>query len=98
MDRVTEAGILNDAHDRGEHDDEYHPLCLTCKSMQRNPDVNANKPGFPAYLIPYWGDKTQDPREAPAYCAKQARKTPAIPSHNGEPCLACGKSRAERKG
>jgi hypothetical protein len=27
----------------------------------------------------------------PAYCAKQARRTPAIPTHNGFPrCIACG--------
>lgn len=51
----------------------------------------ARKP-LPAHLVPYWGKRTDDPRDARAFCARQSRRTPAIPWHNGYPtCLACGR-------
>lgn len=39
----------------------------------------------------YWQGKP-DPRTRPHYCARQARRTPVIPWHNGYPtCVACGR-------
>lgn len=47
--------------------------------------------GLPEHLQSYWGNRTDDPRENPMFCAKQSHKTPAIPWHNGlDKCLACG--------
>lgn len=46
---------------------------------------------LPRHLrIGYWARRCDDPRQFPAYCPKQARRTPAIPIHNSSPCLACG--------
>jgi hypothetical protein len=46
---------------------------------------------LPKFLQSYWSNKKTDPRDKENYCVKQARKTPAIPWHNGHPeCIACG--------
>lgn len=47
---------------------------------------------LPDYMLPYWGNRIDDPRRSASFCAKQARKTPSIPWHNmgSKGCLACG--------
>lgn len=47
---------------------------------------------LPTHLEPYWGGLLVDPRTAPAFCPRQSHKTPAIPWHNGTPCLSCGRT------
>jgi hypothetical protein len=54
--------------------------------------MSAVRGPLPAHLdIPYWRNRMDDPRDAPAFCERQSRKTPTIPWHNGYPkCLSCG--------
>jgi len=48
---------------------------------------------LPEHLRPYWGKRTDNPRDRADFCPRQSLKTPAIPWHNGNPCLSCGKAR-----
>jgi hypothetical protein len=46
---------------------------------------------LPAHLALHWGARP-DPRSRSSFCAKQAKKTPETPWHNGATaCSACGK-------
>jgi hypothetical protein len=47
---------------------------------------------LPAHLVEHWGNNVTDPRDSPSYCARAARRYPAIPWHNGtDTCLLCRK-------
>jgi hypothetical protein len=49
---------------------------------------------LPEHLRKYWGNRTEDPRTKPNFCAKQSHLTPSIPWHNGtKKCLACGRAK-----
>lgn len=63
------------------------------KRKARGDKARAEHGELPEHLQSYWQGRIDDPRMYPNYCARQARKTPAIPWHNGEPCLACGKKK-----
>lgn len=64
------------------------------QSRHNDSQRTAAKGPLPDHLQEFWGSRTDDPRDAVAFCAKQSHKTPAIPWHNGDPCISCGQDRS----